>query len=205
MNTISTFDHLDIALQHLKQGNMILLSDESSREDEGDFVVAAEYITSAHINFMMTHGKGLICLALEQKITEKLDLYVIPKRNANSISCNFTCSIDAVSGITTGSSSCDRAKTILDAIQPNASAKDFVVPGHVFPIQAHPKGIRHRAGHTEASVELMQLIGLQGAAVICEIVAPDGTMAKQPYLIELSKKFNMPHISTTQILSHLTE
>lgn len=188
MNEISPIEE---AIEEIKQGKMIILVDSEDRENEGDLVIAAEFATPEAINFMATYGKGLICVPLESKRIKELQLEPMVKNNTELYKTAFTVSVDAARGITTGISAYDRATTIKVLIDPNSKPEDLVKPGHIFPLEAVSGGVIRRAGHTEASVDLCKLAGLKPAAVICEIMKEDGTMARLPDLIEFSKKHNI--------------
>ena len=170
------------ALADLKQGKMIILVDDEDRENEGDLTMAAEFVTPEAINFMAKFGRGLICLPMAPEMADKLNLPLMTQRNGSRFGTNFTVSIEAREGITTGISAADRARTIRTAVADDARAEDIVTPGHVFPLRARPDGVLSRAGQTEGSVDLARLAGLKPAAVICEIMKDDGTMARMPDL-----------------------
>ncbi len=189
-------------LDHFREGGMIILVDDEDRENEGDLAVAAEKVTPEIINFMATHGRGLICLALDESIVKQLDLPMMVTRNTSRYGTAFTVSIEAKRGVTTGISAHDRATTILTAVNPNATPDDIVIPGHVFPLKARKGGVLVRAGQTEGSVDLARLAGLRPAAVICEIMKDDGTMARMPDLEEFSKKFNIPIVTIADIIEY---
>jgi 3,4-dihydroxy 2-butanone 4-phosphate synthase/GTP cyclohydrolase II len=189
-------------LEHFREGGMIILVDDEDRENEGDLAVAAEKVTPEIINFMATHGRGLICLALDESIVKQLDLPMMVTRNTSRYGTAFTVSIEAKRGVTTGISAHDRATTILTAVNPNATPDDIVTPGHVFPLKARKGGVLVRAGQTEGSVDLARLAGLRPAAVICEIMKDDGTMARMPDLEEFSKKFNIPIVTIADIIEY---
>ena len=157
--------------------------DDQDRENEGDLLVAAEKVTDRHINFMASKAKGLICLALTEERCNQLELPLMVSRNSARFSTNFTVSIEAARGVTTGISAQDRARTVQAAVAPDASPTDIVTPGHVFPIKAQPGGVLTRAGHTEAGVDMARLSGFEPASVICEILKEDGTMARLPDLV----------------------
>ncbi|WP_321792147.1 bifunctional 3,4-dihydroxy-2-butanone-4-phosphate synthase/GTP cyclohydrolase II [Caballeronia sp. J97] len=175
-------------IAELKAGRMVILVDEEDRENEGDLVVAAEFVTPEAINFMAKHGRGLICLTLTQERCRQLNLPLMTHRNGTQYGTAFTVSIEAAEGVTTGISAADRAKTIAAAVAHDARAEHIVQPGHVFPIMAQPGGVLVRAGHTEAGCDLTALAGLTPAAVICEIIKDDGEMARLPDLIEFGKQ-----------------
>ncbi len=170
----------------IRAGKMVLLVDEEDRENEGDLVLAAEFVTPEHINFMAKHGRGLICLTLTQARCQALNLPQMVKRNGTKLGTNFTASIEAAQGVTTGISAADRAHTIKTAVAKQARPEDIVSPGHVFPLMAQNGGVLVRAGHTEAGCDLAALAGLEPAAVICEILKDDGSMARLPDLIEFA-------------------
>ena len=175
-------------IEDLKNGKMVILVDDEDRENEGDLVLAAEFTTSNHINFMSKFGRGLICLTLTEERCKKLKLPLMVQENEGKLGTNFTVSIEAASGVTTGISASDRAKTITAAISKNASHKSIVRPGHIFPLISHPGGVLYRAGHTEAGCDLAELADLEPASVICEILNEDGSMARLPELKNFSKE-----------------
>lgn len=178
-------------IAELKAGRMVVLVDEEDRENEGDLVLAADFVTPEAINFMSKYGRGLICLTLTQERCRQLNLPLMTHRNGTQYGTAFTISIEAAEGVTTGISAADRARTVQTAIAPDASADDIVQPGHVFPIMAQPGGVLMRAGHTEAGCDLTHLAGLTPAAVICEIMKDDGTMARLPDLLEFAETHNI--------------
>jgi len=187
------FAKIEEAIEDIRNGNIIIVVDDPSRENEGDLVMAAEFTTPEAINFMATHGRGLICLTLEGKRCDELDLPPMVSMNTDPKGTAFCVSIDAhpKHGTTTGISAFDRAKTIRLAISAEAKPSDFVRPGHIFPIRAKEGGVLERAGHTEASVDLAKLAGLYPAGVICEIMNKDGTMARLPELQTFAKAFGL--------------
>ena len=170
------------AIEEIKQGRMLILVDDEDRENEGDLTIAAEKVTPEAINFMAKYGRGLICLALAPDWVKRLQLELQPKRNESRFGTAFTVSIEAAQGVTTGISAHDRATTIQTAVKDNASPEDICTPGHVFPLRAREGGVLVRAGQTEGSVDLAKLARLKPAAVICEIMRDDGTMARLPDL-----------------------
>ena len=175
---------IEEVLADYRQGKMVILVDDEGRENEGDLLVAAECVTDDHINFMASHGRGLICLTLTEERCQQLDLPLMVSRNSARFSTNFTVSIEAAQGVTTGISAQDRAITVRTAVKRNATPEDVVTPGHIFPIKSQPGGVLTRAGHTEAGVDLARLCGFEPASVICEILKEDGTMARLPDLLE---------------------
>ena len=186
-NDISGISSIESILQDFRAGNMVILVDDESRENEGDLLISAEHVTADHINFMATHGRGLICLSLSEQRCRQLDLSPMVRENTSPYSTAFTVSIEAARNVSTGISAADRATTVQAAVHPDASPSDIVTPGHIFPIIAEPGGVLTRAGHTEAGNDLAKLSGLEPASVLCEILNPDGTMARLNQLIEFSK------------------
>jgi len=174
-------------IDDIRAGKMVVLVDEEDRENEGDLVMAAEFVTPEAINFMVTHARGLVCLTLTEDRCRQLSLPLMADSNGAAYGTNFTVSIEAAEGVHTGISVADRAHTIRTAVAKAAQPGDLVQPGHIFPVRAVPGGVLVRAGHTEAGCDLTALAGLTPAAVICEILKPDGTMARLPDLIEYCK------------------
>lgn len=193
---------ISAALEQLRNGKMLILVDDEDRENEGDLVLAAEFATSESINFMATNGRGLICLALESSRVDALGLPPMAQVNRTPRQTAFTVSIEAKEGISTGISAQDRAHTIRVAVDPHKSAADIVSPGHIFPLRAVEGGVLVRAGHTEGSVDLCRLAGLRPAAVICEIMKDDGTMARLSDLKEFAKKFDLPIIAIKDLIEY---
>ncbi|SDJ95657.1 bifunctional 3,4-dihydroxy-2-butanone-4-phosphate synthase/GTP cyclohydrolase II [Microbulbifer yueqingensis] len=178
-------------IDDIRQGKMVILMDDEDRENEGDLVMAAEQVRAEDINFMATHARGLICLPMSRERCEQLDLPLMSQDNGAQFSTNFTVSIEAAEGVTTGISAADRARTVRAAVARNAKPRDIVQPGHIFPIMAQPGGVLSRAGHTEASCDLARLAGFESAAVIVEIMNEDGTMARRPDLETFAKTHNL--------------
>ncbi|MBN2311752.1 MAG: bifunctional 3,4-dihydroxy-2-butanone-4-phosphate synthase/GTP cyclohydrolase II [Candidatus Hydrogenedentes bacterium] len=196
------FTPVSEALDELRAGRMIILVDDEDRENEGDLVVAAEHVTPEAINFMATHGRGLVCLALTPERIDELGLPPMTTDNRSRFGTAFHVSIEAAQGVTTGISAFDRARTIQVAIDPAASTRDLVQPGHVFPLRAREGGVLVRAGQTEGSVDLARLAGLNPAAVICEVMSEDGSMARLPELEKLAKRHNLRIVSVASIIEH---
>lgn len=196
-------DSVKKALEEFRKGNIIIVVDDEDRENEGDFVCAGELVSAEHITFMAIEGRGLICTPMEASWCEKLDLGPMVRENTARQQTAFTVSVDAASGITTGISSADRARTIKLLADASSCADDFIRPGHLFPLRARPGGVRERPGHTEAAVELCQLAGLAPVGVICEIVRDDGEMARMPDLVEKNKKWKLPILSIEELKRHL--
>ena len=185
----------------IKAGRMVVLVDEAERENEGDLLIAAEFVTPENINFMARYGRGLICLTLTEQKCRSLNLQRMVADNRSSLGTNFTVSIEAAQGVTTGISAADRARTVQVAIRADASPSDLVQPGHIFPLMAQDGGVLVRAGHTEAGCDLARLAGLTPAAVICEILKDNGEMARLPDLIEFAAQHKLK-IGTIADLIH---
>ncbi len=181
MNTIPEI------IEDIRMGKMVILCDDESRENEGDLVMAAECVTPEAINFMITHARGLVCMPIEETLCKQLGFPVMVPNNNGPIVPQFTFSIEAASGVSTGVSVFDRAHTIKTATMPDAKPTDFVMPGHVFPIQAQAQGVLARAGHTEAACDLAKLAGFKPIGVICEVLNMDGSMARRPALDVFAK------------------
>jgi 3,4-dihydroxy 2-butanone 4-phosphate synthase / GTP cyclohydrolase II len=182
---------IEAIIEDIRVGKMVVLVDEEDRENEGDLIVAAEFVTADHINFMATHGRGLICLTLTEERCQQLNLSPMVQRNGAKMGTNFTASIEAATGVTTGISTADRAHTILSAVHAGAKPEDIVSPGHVFPLMAQMGGVLARAGHTEAGCDIAELAGLTPAAVICEILKDDGEMARLPDLVKFAREHDL--------------
>jgi 3,4-dihydroxy 2-butanone 4-phosphate synthase/GTP cyclohydrolase II len=174
-------------IEDIKAGKMIILVDDEDRENEGDLYMATEAVDAAAINFMATHGRGLICLTLSSELVEKLDLPMMVSDNRSPYGTGFTVSIEARTGVSTGISAADRARTVQAAVAPDATPRDIISPGHIFPLKARDGGVLVRTGQTEGSVDLSRLAGLTPAGVICEIMKDDGTMARMPDLEKFAK------------------
>lgn len=186
-----TFNTSQEIIEDIRQGKMVILMDDEDRENEGDLIMAAEHVTPEAINFMVTHARGLVCLPMTQERCRKLKLPLMVDKNQAQFSTNFTVSIEAAEGVTTGISAADRATTILAAVNKDAKAEDIVQPGHIFPLIAKDGGVLNRAGHTEAGVDLARLAGCEPAAVIVEILNEDGSMARRPQLESFAKQHDL--------------
>ena len=197
-------ERIQNAVEYFRRGKMIILIDDEDRENEGDLCIAGEKITPEAINFMAKHGRGLICLALtEEKVRQlRLPLMVDEGANTSTFGTAFTISIEAAKGVTTGISAKDRAHTVLTAVKDDARPEDLARPGHVFPLRARRGGVLVRAGQTEGSVDLARLAGLKAAAVICEVMNDDGTMARLPQLEKLGKQFDLPIVSVADLIAY---
>lgn len=189
------------AIQAVRTGKLVIIVDDEDRENEGDFMVAAEKATPAIINFMSKHGRGLICLPLTRKRLEELQLPLMVQDNTARFQTAFTVSIDAKDGIATGISVYDRARTVQVAVDPKTKPPDLSRPGHIFPLQAKEGGVLARAGQTEAAVDLARLAGLTPAGVICEIMNEDGTMARIPQLEEISREHDIPILTIADLIN----
>ncbi len=196
------FSEIPDVLEDLRNGKMIVLVDAEDRENEGDLVCAAEKATPEIVNFMARYGRGLICLPLTAEKCDSLGLYPQTTENTARFQTAFTVSIDAASGITTGISAADRARTIQAAIADNAKPSDLVRPGHIFPLRAREGGVLVRAGQTEGAVDLMRLAGLKPAGVICEVMNEDGTMARVPELLEFCRLHNLKIASIAKLIEY---
>lgn len=178
-------------IEDIRNGKMVILMDDEDRENEGDLIMAADYVTPDAVNFMATNARGLICMTMTQKRCQQLNLPLMVENNNAAYSTNFTVSIEAANGVTTGISAADRAKTVRDAVARDAKPQDIVQPGHIFPLMAKDGGVLTRAGHTEAGCDLARLAGLEASAVIVEILNEDGTMSRRPDLEKFSEKHNI--------------
>ncbi|MCK4234355.1 bifunctional 3,4-dihydroxy-2-butanone-4-phosphate synthase/GTP cyclohydrolase II [candidate division WOR-3 bacterium] len=193
---------IEEAIDGIKKGEIVIIVDDEDRENEGDFIMAAEKVTPEAINFMTKHGRGLVCLAMEGKRLDELQIPSMVERNTAKMNTAFSVSIDAVDGTTTGISAHDRAQTILTAIDKKTKPEDLARPGHIFPLRAMPGGILKRAGHTEAVIDLTRLAGLFQAGVLCEIMDDDGSMARLPRLKEITKQFNLKLITIASLIEY---
>jgi 3,4-dihydroxy 2-butanone 4-phosphate synthase/GTP cyclohydrolase II len=198
------FGTIEQAIEDLRNGKIVIIADDENRENEGDFVCAAQLITPELINFMSLHGRGLICLTLTPERCDQLGLPQMSDRNTEELGTAFTISIDAERkyGVSTGISAGDRARTIQVAIHQDTVPADLRRPGHVFPLRARPGGVLQRVGQTEASVDLARLAGLLPAGVICEILNPDGSMARRPELQEIAARFGLTFVTVAQLVAH---
>jgi 3,4-dihydroxy 2-butanone 4-phosphate synthase / GTP cyclohydrolase II len=197
---------IEKSLTELRSGRMIVIADDEDRENEGDLVIAAEMVTPEVINFMATHARGLICLAMTGERLDQLELGQMVFHNTANLGTAFTVSIDARGrGVTTGISSYDRAQTILAAVDPRTRPEDLARPGHVFPLRSRPDGVLERRGQTEASVDLARLAGLHHAAVICEIMNRDGSMARGSDLIRFCSEYGFTMVTVAQLVRYRLE
>lgn len=196
------FNTLEEVISDLRNGKLVIVVDSEDRENEGDLVGAGQFATPEMINFMMKYGRGLICVPMDPKLTEKLNLYLMTEDNSDNFSTWFTISVDAKEGTTTGISAYDRSLTIRKLASIDAKPDDFNRPGHVFPLKARKGGVIVRPGHTEATVDLLKIAGLYPVGVICEIANDDGTMARLPQLIEFAREFGLKIISIEEIVKY---
>lgn len=194
---------IEEAIEAIQKGEFIIVVDDEDRENEGDFITAAEKITPEMVNFMAMEGRGLICVALTEERCEELELEMMVGRNTSLHDTPFTVSVDAVGGdITTGISAYDRAVTIQKLAAPDTKPSDLARPGHIFPLRAKSRGVLRRAGHTEATVDLVTLAGLQPAGVLVEIMNPDGSMARLPQLYEIAQKYGLKLVSIADLIAY---
>jgi 3,4-dihydroxy 2-butanone 4-phosphate synthase / GTP cyclohydrolase II len=196
------FASIEEAIEDIRQGKFVVVVDAADRENEGDLTIAAQFATPEAVNFMATHGRGLICLCLTDERCEELDLRPMTLTNETPYGTAFTVSIEAREGITTGISAGDRARTIQVAIDPSKGARDLVQPGHVFPLRARPGGVLQRAGQTEAAVDLARMAGLIPAGVVCEVMNEDGTMARVPDLVAYCERHGLKMIAVADLIEY---
>ena len=189
----------------LRAGKMVVLVDEEDRENEGDLVLAADHVTAEAVNFMAKHGRGIICLTLTRERCQQLNLPLMVRDNGTSMGTNFTVSIEAATGVTTGISAADRALTIKTAVAANAKPGDLVQPGHIFPLMAQPGGVLIRSGHTEAGCDLAAMAGCSPTSVICEIMKDDGSMARLPDLLEFAKEHQLKIGSIADLIQYRSQ
>lgn len=202
MEASSPFDPIDEILADIRQGKLVIVTDDADRENEGDLVLAAQMVSPEAVNFMATHGRGLICAPVTEERAEQLGLQRMVSDNRESFRTDFTVSVDATHGISTGISAQDRSKTIAILADPEATPTDLVQPGHIFPLRAKSGGVLRRAGHTEASVDLARLAGLDPTGVLCEILNPDGTMARLPELIKFKEQHHLKMCSIADLIAY---
>ena len=194
--------NIESVIEDIKEGKMVILVDDEDRENEGDLMIAAEKVTPEAINFMTKYGRGLVCLSLTPERIEELKLPMMVSNNRSKFQTAFTVSIEARRGVTTGISAADRAATVLTAIDDGTEAEDLISPGHIFPLRAREGGVLVRSGQTEGSVDLARLAGLKAAAVICEIMNEDGTMARMPDLAIFARKHHLKIITIADIIKY---
>ena len=202
LNTLASTEEI---IADLRAGKMVVLVDEEDRENEGDLVLAADHVTAEAVNFMAKHGRGLICLTLTRERCQQLNLPLMVRDNGTSMGTNFTVSIEAATGVTTGISAADRALTIKTAVAPHAKPSDLVQPGHIFPLMAQPGGVLIRSGHTEAGCDLAAMAGCSPTSVICEIMKDDGSMARLPDLLEFAKEHQLKIGSIADLIQYRSQ
>jgi 3,4-dihydroxy 2-butanone 4-phosphate synthase / GTP cyclohydrolase II len=194
---------IEEAIEDIRQGKVIIVVDDENRENEGDFLAAAEKVTPEMINFMATHGRGLICAPLTESRCKELGLHVMVNNNTDPMETAFTVSVDLRgNGVTTGISAADRAKTILSLVNPDTKPHDLARPGHIFPLIAKQGGVLRRTGHTEAAIDFARLAGFKSAGVIVEIMNEDGSMARLPQLVKVAKKFDLKLVSIEDLVAY---
>lgn len=196
------FCKVEEAIEEIKQGKVIIVVDDEDRENEGDFVCSAEYVTPDVVNFMVTHGRGMVCVALSGKRLDELGLPLMVDSNSALHGTQFTVTVDAIEGTSTGISAADRSLTIKKLIDRNSRSEDFAKPGHIFPLRSFDKGVLERAGHTEAAADLCKLAKLKPAGVLCEILKDNGEMARVPELIDIAKKFNLKILTVHELIKY---
>jgi len=196
------FHSINAVVADLQKGRMVIVVDDADRENEGDLIMAAQFVTPAAVNFMAKHGRGLICVPTTSERLQQLGIERMVRQNRESFKTDFQVSVDAARGITTGISAADRAETIRIMADPTAVPEDLVAPGHVFPLRARPGGVLQRAGHTEAAVDLVQLAGCRPIGVICEIMSDDGSMARLPELLKFARKHRLKICTIADLIEY---
>jgi 3,4-dihydroxy 2-butanone 4-phosphate synthase/GTP cyclohydrolase II len=196
------FCSVDEAIEEIKNGKIIIIVDDEDRENEGDFVCAAEYVTPEIVNFMTKHGRGMLCVAVNGKRLDELGLPLMVDSNSALHGTQFTVTIDAIEGTTTGISAADRALTIKKINDDSTKASDFAKPGHIFPLRAYDEGVLRRAGHTEAAVDISRLANLKPTGVLCEILHDNGEMARVPELVKIAHKFNLKILTVKDLIQY---
>lgn len=206
MKSKSKLNTIPEAIDDIKKGKLIIVVDDEDRENEGDFIAAARCVTPEMINFMATHGRGLICMPMDEELCERMDLPLMVKTNSSHHETAFTVSVDLIGhGCTTGISAHDRAKTVQRLIAKDAKPEDFARPGHIFPLRAKTGGVLRRAGHTEATIDLARMAGFESAGVLVEIMNADGSMARMPQLLQIAKKLKLKIISIKDLIEYRME
>ena len=195
-------ERVKIALNAIKEGNGVLVTDNEDRENEGDMIFSAENLTEKQMALLIREGSGIVCLCLTPEKCDELELPMMVENNTSAYGTGFTISIEAAEGVTTGVSAADRVTTVKAAANPDAKPEDLSHPGHVFPLRAKAGGALERDGHTEATIDLMKLAGLNPAGVLCEVTLPNGTMARMPDVIEFSKEHDMPVVTIEDIITY---
>jgi 3,4-dihydroxy 2-butanone 4-phosphate synthase/GTP cyclohydrolase II len=196
------FNSIESVIADLQKGRMVIVVDDADRENEGDLIMAAEFVSPPAINFMIKHGRGLVCVPTTSERLQQLGIERMVRENRETFKTDFQISVDAARGVTTGISAADRAETIRIMADPTAITEDLVQPGHVFPLRARPGGVLQRAGHTEAAVDLVKLAGCRPIGVICEIMSDDGSMARLPELIKFAKKHQLKLCTIADLIQY---
>ncbi len=197
-----SFDPIPEVLEDIQRGRLVIVVDDGDRENEGDLVMAASFVTPEHINFMSKHGRGIICVPMEGSRLDALQLHAMVSANQDPMKTDWTISVDAREGVTTGISAHDRAHTIQTLINPTTKSEDLARPGHIFPLRAKAGGVLRRAGHTEAAVDLARLAGVFPAGVICEIMSDDGTMARTPHLLAIAQQHHLKICTIASLIEY---
>ncbi|WP_455644642.1 3,4-dihydroxy-2-butanone-4-phosphate synthase [Methanosphaera sp.] len=201
----TSIERVEVALSALQEGKGVIVTDDESRENEGDMFFAAQTVTEKQMALLIREGSGIICLCMSEDKADELELPLMVSDNTSTYQTAFTITIEAAEGVTTGVSAKDRVTTVKACVADNAKAEDLHHPGHVFPLRAKNGGVLEREGHTEANIDLMQMAGLKPMGVLCEITNPDGTMARMPRIIEFSKEHNMPVLTIQDIIKYKKE
>lgn len=201
----SPIERVEIALDAIKSGNGVIVTDDEDRENEGDMIFSSQHLTEEQMALLIREGSGIVCLCLTEEKADALELPLMVENNTSTYGTGFTITIEAAEGVTTGVSAADRVTTVKAASHPEAKPTDLNHPGHVFPLRARDGGVLERDGHTEATVDLMRLAGLEPAGVLCEITLPNGTMARMPDVIEFSKEHDMPVVTIEDIIKYRKE
>src|SRR6266702_2865155 len=198
----NNFDTIESVVADLRKGKMVIVVDDADRENEGDLVMAAQFVTPAAVNFMAKYGRGLICVPTTSERLQQLGIERMVRQNRESFRTDFQVSVDAARGISTGISAADRAKTIQIMASPTAVPEDLVQPGHVFPLRARPGGVLQRSGHTEAAVDLVRIAGCRSIGVICEIMSEDGSMARLPELMDFGHRHGLKICTIEELIKY---
>jgi len=196
------FNDIESVVADIRRGKMVIVVDDEDRENEGDLIMAGQFVTAAAVNFMARFGRGLICVPTTGERLEQLGVARMVKENRESFRMDFQVSVDAAHGVTTGISAADRARTVQVMASPTAVPEDLIQPGHIFPLRARPGGVLQRAGHTEAAVDLVRLAGCRSIGVICEIMNDDGTMARLPQLVKFARKYRLKICTVADLIKH---
>ncbi|WP_323736002.1 3,4-dihydroxy-2-butanone-4-phosphate synthase [Methanosphaera sp. ISO3-F5] len=198
-------ERVETAVEAIKNKKGVIVTDDESRENEGDMFFSAQYVTNEQMALLIREGSGIVCLCMTEEKADELELPLMVEDNTSTYGTGFTITIEAAEGVTTGVSAADRVTTVRAASNDDAKPEDLHHPGHVFPLRAKNGGVLERDGHTEANIELMKLAGLKPMGVLCEITNPDGTMARMPEIIEFSKVHDMPIVTINDIIQYISE